>query len=72
MHVFEMEGSLSASWMTCLGFRYGTIMLQKLFRQITSKFFLLSSFLIGFSFSLTAEISRLELEFEERLPWKTA
>ena len=40
-------------------------MLQKLFNpewQITSKFFLLLSFLIGFSFSLTAEISRLELE----------
>ena len=52
-------------------------MLQKLFNpewQITSKSFLLSSFLIGFSFSptLTAEISRLELEFEESLPWKTA
>ena len=53
----------------------GTIMLQKLFNpewQITSKSFLLSSFLIGFSFSLTAEISRLELEFEESLPRKTA
>ena len=53
----------------------GTIMLQKLFNpewQITSKSFLLSSFLIGFSFSPTAEISRLELEFEERLPRKTA
>ena len=51
-------------------------MLQKLFNpewQITSKLFLLSrSFLIGFSFSLTAEISRLELEFEESLPQKTA
>ena len=53
----------------------GTIMLQKLFNsewQITSKSFLHSSFLIGFSFSPTAEISRLELEFEERLPRKTA
>ena len=53
----------------------GTIMLQKLFNpewQITSKSFLLSSFLIGFSFSPTAEISRLELEFEESLPRKTA
>ena len=53
----------------------GTIILQKLFnpeRQITSKSFLLSSFLIGFSFSLTAEISSLELEFEENLPRKTA
>ena len=43
----------------------GTIMLQKLFNpkwQITSKSFLLSSFPIGFSFSPTAEISRLELE----------
>ena len=50
------------------------IMLQKLFNpewQITSKSFLLSSFLIGFSFSPTAEISRLELEFEESLPQKT-
>ena len=50
-------------------------MLQKFFNpewQITSKSFLLSSFLIGFSFSPTAEISRLELEFEESLPWKTA
>ena len=50
-------------------------MLQKLFNpewQITSKSFLLSSFLIGFSFLPTAEISRLELEFEESLPWKTA
>ena len=52
-------------------------MLQKLFNpewQITSKSFLLSSFLIGFSFSPTAEISRfnLELEFEESLPRKTA
>ena len=38
----------------------GTIMLQKLFnpeRQITSKSFLLSSFLIGFSFSPTAEFA---------------
>ena len=46
------------------------IMLQKLFNpewQITSKSFLLSSFLIGFFFSPTAEISRLELEFEESL-----
>ena len=53
----------------------GTIMLQKLFNpewQIPSKSFLLSSFLIGFSFSPTAEISRLELEFEESLPRKTA
>ena len=51
------------------------IVLQKLFNpewQITSKSFLLSSFLIGFSFSPTAEISRLELEFEESLPRKTA
>ena len=50
-------------------------MLQKLFNpewQITAKSFLLSSFLIGFSFSPTAEISRLELEFEESLPRKTA
>ena len=50
-------------------------MLHKLFNpewQITSKSFLLSSFLIGFSFSPTAEISRLELEFEESLPRKTA
>ena len=50
-------------------------MLQKLFNpewQITSKSFLLSSFLIGFSFSPTAEISRLELEFEESLPRKIA
>ena len=48
-------------------------MLQKLFNldwQITSKSFLLSSFLIGFSFSPTAEISSLELEFEESLPRK--
>ena len=53
----------------------GTIMLQKLFNpewQITSKSFLLSSFLKGFSFSPTTEISRLELEFEESLPRKTA
>ena len=44
----------------------GTIMLQKLFNpewQITSKFFLLSSFLIGFSFSPTAEISRFWRKF---------
>ena len=34
--------------------------------------FLLSSFLIGFSFSPTAEISMLELEFEESLSRKTA
>ena len=50
-------------------------MLQKLFNpewQITSKSFLLSFFLIGFSFSQTAEISRSELEFEESLPRKTA
>ena len=40
--------------------------------QITSKPFLLLSFPIGFSFSPTAEISMLELEFEERLPRKTA
>ena len=40
--------------------------------QITSKSFLLSSFLIGFSFSPTTEISRLEIEFEESLPRKTA
>ena len=40
--------------------------------QITSKSFLLSSFLIGFSFSPTAEISRLEIEFEESSPQKTA
>ena len=42
----------------------GTIMLQKLFNhewQITPK-----SFLIGFSFSLTAEISRLAIELEWR------
>ena len=44
-------------------------MLHKL---LTSKSFLLSSFLIGFSFSPTAEISRLELEFEESMPGKTA
>ena len=53
----------------------GTIMLQKLFNpewQITSKSFLLSSFLKGFSFSPTTEISRLELEFEESLSRKTA
>ena len=53
----------------------GTIMLQKLSNpewQITSKSFLLSSFLIGFSFSPTAEIPRLELEFEESLRRKTA
>ena len=40
----------------------GTIVLQKLFNpewQITSKPLLLSSFLIGFSFLPTAEISRL-------------
>ena len=52
----------------------GTIMLQKLFTpewQITSKSFLLSSILVGFSFSQTAEISRLELEFEESLQRKT-
>ena len=45
----------------------GTIMLQKLFNrewQITSKSLLLSSFLIDFSFSPTAEISRLELPVE--------
>ena len=50
-------------------------MSQKLFNfewQITSKSFLLLSFPIGFSFSPTAEISRLELEFEEKLPRKTA
>ena len=50
-------------------------MLQKLFNpewQNTLKSFLLSSFLIGFSFLPTAEISRLELEFEESLPGKTA
>ena len=50
-------------------------MLHKLFNpewQITSKSFLLSSLLISFSFSPTAEISRLELEFEESLPRKTA
>ena len=50
-------------------------MLHKLFNpewQITSKSFLLSSFLIGFSLSPTAETSRLELEFEESLPGKTA
>ena len=50
-------------------------MLEKLFNpewQITSNSFLLSTFLIGFSFSPTAEISRLELEFEESLPRKTA
>ena len=50
-------------------------MLQKLFNpewQITSKSFLLSSFLIGFSFSPTVEISWQELEFEESLPRKTA
>ena len=50
-------------------------MLQKLFNpewQITSKSFLHSSFLISFSFSPTGEISRLELEFEESLPRKTA
>ena len=53
----------------------GTIMLQKFFNrewQITSKSFLLSSFLIGFSFPPTAEISSLELEFEQSLPRKTA
>ena len=53
----------------------GTIMLQKLFNpewQITSKSFLLLSFLIGFSFAPTAEISSLKLEFEESLPRKTA
>ena len=41
----------------------GTIMLQKLLNpesQITSKSFLLSSFLIGFPFSPTAEISRFK------------
>ena len=46
-------------------------MFQKLFNpewQITSKSFLLSSSLIGFSFSPTMEISRLEFEFEESLP----
>ena len=50
-------------------------MLQTFFNpewQITSKSFLLLSFLIDFSFSPAAEISRLELEFEESLPWKTA
>ena len=48
-------------------------MLHKLFNpewQITSKSFLLSYFLIGFSLSPTAEISRLELELEESLPQK--
>ena len=53
----------------------GTIMLQKLFDpewQITSKSFLLSYFLIGFSFSPTTENFRLEFEFEESLLLKTA
>ena len=56
-------------------FGNGTIMLEKFFNpewQITSKSLLLSSFLIGFTFSPTAEISRLELEFEESLRRKTA
>ena len=50
-------------------------MLQKFFNPewlITFKSFLLSSLLIGFSFSPTAEISLLEFEFEESLPRKTA
>ena len=64
------DGSLSARWMMCLGFRkrYDHVA-KKLFNlewQITSKSFLLSPFLIGFSFSPTAEISSLELEVEER------
>ena len=66
--------SASAGWRVWdLG--NGTIMLKMLFNpewQITSKSFLLSTFLIGFSFSPTAEISRLELEFEVSLPRKTA
>ena len=52
----------------------GMITLQKLFNpewQITFKSFLLSSFGIGFSFSPTMEISRLELESEESLSQKT-
>ena len=40
------------------------------YSKFSSRLFL--SFLIGFSFSPTAEISRLELEFEESLPRKTA
>ena len=51
----------------------GTIMLQKLFNpewHITSKSFLISSFLIGFLFSPAEEISSLELEFEESLRGK--
>ena len=73
----SMCGRWRGAW-ACAGWRVwdlgnGTIMLQKLFNpewQITSKSFLLSSFLIGFSFSPTAEISRLELECEGSLPRK--
>ena len=70
-----MEGRWARAGWRIWDLGNGTIMLQKLFNpewQITSKSFLLSSFLIGFSFSPTAEIFRLELEFEESLPRKTA
>ena len=44
----------------------------KLLPNLSSSRLFLSSFLIGFSCSPTAEITRLELEFEESLPRKTA
>ena len=61
--------------MTCLGFKERYDHVAKVVQsewQITSKSFLLSTFLIGFSFSPTAEISRLAREVEENVPRKTA
>ena len=60
--------------MMCLGFRYWYDHVAKVVRSRMANYFplLLSSFLIGFSFSPTAKITRLELEFEESLPRKTA
>ena len=70
-----MEWSLSARWMTCLGFRkrYGHV--AKVVQSRMANYFQNSPPLVfsyRLSFSRTAEISRLELEFEECLPRKTA
>ena len=73
--VWEMEGSLSACWMTCSGFRLRYDHIAKVVQSRMANYFQISPPLVfsyRLSFSPTTESYRLEFEFEESLPRKTA
>ena len=70
-----MEGSLSACWMTCSGFRLRYDHIAKVVQSRMANYFQISPPLVfsyRLSFSPTTESYRLEFEFEESLPRKTA